>query len=172
MPLPAIRTLYIKPGSVCLPGQPARLCTVTASGITITIFDKMRRCGGLGHYTHPFRINGASTPVFAAPTLVTLVNMFKEAGSELHNLDAFIYGGAENKTAPGFEPERAKNNIKVCHELMEKLGIKISGSDTGGNYARKLIFYTASGESITAKINTIRRGDWYPRFSIQAGQNG
>lgn len=160
--LPAARTLYIQPGFLCLPSKPARLCTIVASGVAVTMFDKRKGFGGMGHYSHPRRANGVSTPVFAAPALVELVNMFTAAGCDLRNLETFVYGGSDNPRAPGFDPDRGLTNLRHGFEILDKLGVRIAGSDIGGRFARKLVFYTSTGESMVAKVTAIRSEDWYP----------
>ncbi len=42
------------------------------------------------------------------------------------------------------------------------------GSDVGGRFARKLVFYTGTGESMLAKVNEFDDGEWYPEPSQSA----
>lgn len=162
MSLPATRTLYLQPGYLCLPTMPTRLCTVVASGVAVTMYDRTRRFGGMGHYSHPKRLGGESTSIFAAPALVEMVNMFTSAGSSIKDLETFVYGGSDNPDIPGFEPDRGFLNLRFGYEILEKLGVQVAGSDIGGRFARKLVFYTATGESMVAKVTAIRSEDWYP----------
>ncbi len=62
----------------------------------------------------------------------------------------------------GFDPDRGFLNLRFGYEILEKLGVKVSGSDIGGRFARKLVFYTSTGESMCAKVTDIRDEDWYP----------
>ena len=163
MALPTARTLYLQPGVLYVPAEPSRLCAVVASGVAVTIFDKARGFGGMGHYTHPRRRAGDSTPIYAAPALVGLVDLFQKAGSSVGDLETSIYGGAENIQAPGFEPGRSLLNIQMGVEILEKLGMRVASSDLGGRFARKLAFHTATGEGIVAKVEAIRAVDWYPQ---------
>ncbi len=162
MPLPVTRTLFMGPGFLCLPSQPTRLCTVIASGVAVTMYDRMQCFGGVGHYSHPFRIDGCSTPDFAAPALVGLIRMFEKAGSDPRNLETYLYGGADNPEAPGFESCRGMRNVRAGYEILTKLGVRVAGSDMGGRFARKLIFYTGTGESVLAKVDDVGVEDWYP----------
>ncbi|MDR1612525.1 MAG: chemotaxis protein CheD [Planctomycetota bacterium] len=162
MTFPVSRTLYLRPGNLCVPGEPARLCAVVASGVAVTIFDRERRMGGMGHYSHPKRRNGASTPVFAAPALVELVRMFKNLGSRPAELETYLYGGSDNPFVPDFDPRRSALNVRFGLEILERLGVRVSGSDVGGRFARKVVFCTATGQSITAKVLEVRSNDWYP----------
>lgn len=162
MSLPAPRTLHLDPGYVCLPALPTRLCVVVASGVAVTMYDRTRRFGGMGHYSHPKRIGEESTSIFAAPALVEMVNLFTSAGSSVDDLETFVYGGSDNPDAPGFDPGRGFLNLRFGYEILEKLGVRVSGSDIGGRFARKLVFCTATGESVVAKVTAVRSDDWYP----------
>jgi chemotaxis protein CheD len=162
--------MFLPPGSLCLPRESSRLCTVVASGVAVTIFDRERRMGGMGHYFHPKRLNGDSTPVFAAPALVELVRMFRDRGSRPAALETYLYGGSDNPGVPGFDPGRSMLNVRVGFEILEKLGVKIAGTDVGGRFARKLVFCSATGQSIMARVLRVRGADWYPEFPAGVGR--
>jgi chemotaxis receptor (MCP) glutamine deamidase CheD len=163
MPLPVTRTLFMRPGFLLLPTLPTRLCTVVASGVAVTVFDRRQCLGGVGHYSHPLRVgDDDSTPAFAAPALVGLYRMFMRAGSDPRHLETYLYGGADNPGAPGYESGRGFLNTQIGFEIMAKLGLRISGSDVGGRFARKLIFYTGTGESVLAKVTDAECEEWYP----------
>lgn len=163
MPLPVWRNLLVQPGYLCLPEEPARLCAIAASGVAVTIFDRAMRRGGMGHYAYPARNGAEPTPLFAAPALYGLVDLFRRSGSKLSDLETFIYGGADNPGAPGFDVDRGKKNVRLGLELLKRLGVAVTGSDTGGRFGRQLVFYTATGECIVAKVTDISREEWYPR---------
>ncbi|MCC8179869.1 MAG: chemotaxis protein CheD [Planctomycetes bacterium] len=168
MPLPTARTLFMGPGFLCLPANPTRLCTIVASGIAVTVFDRQQCFGGIGHFSHPVRREGLSSPAFAAPALVGLIRMFEKAGSDPRHLETYLYGGADNPDAPGYDPNRGFLNRRMGFEILPKLGVRISGSDLGGRFARKLVFYTGSGESILAKVDDIGPEAWYPEPILAA----
>lgn len=162
MSLPVTRTVYMRPGFLCLPTQPTRLCTVIASGVAVTVYDRHQCLGGVGHYSHPVRIGCGSTPDFAAPALVGLIRMFTKAGSDPSNLETYLYGGADNPGSPDFPGARGLHNLSTGYEILAKLGVRIAGSDVGGRFARKLVFYTGTGESMLAKVTDMDVAEWYP----------
>jgi chemotaxis protein CheD len=174
MPLPVTRTLFLRPGFLFLPRQPTRLCTVIASGVAVTVFDRARSLGGVGHYSHPRRLDRGSTPDFAAPALVGLIRMFQAAGSEPEDLETCLYGGADNVEAYGFEASgsdawRGLANSRAGFDILARLGVGVVGSDVGGRFARKLIFHTGTGESLLAKVADADGWEWYPEPSARAG---
>ena len=156
------KVLMLTPGVVCAPAGPARLCAVTAAGVAVTVFDRARRCGGMGHYLHATRPHGVSNPRFAAPALASLLELFRREGSRLEDLEAFLYGGAENPDAPGFDAGRGARNIQIGLEILDRLGVPAAGTDAGGRWGRKVAFFTATGEAVTARVAAVRAEDWYP----------
>lgn len=153
------------PGFLCLPALPTRLCTVIASGVAVTVYDRRQCLGGVGHYSHPLRMGGLSTPDFAAPALVGLIRMFTKAGSDPRHLETYLYGGADNPGAPGFPGLRGFNNLRTGREILHKLGVRVAGSDVGGRFARKLVFYSGTGECMLAKVDDLALDHWYPQPS-------
>ncbi len=168
MPLPVSRTLFMGPGFLFLPALPTRLCTVIASGVAVTVYDRQLCFGGVGHYSHPLRPGGVSTPDYAAPALVGLYRMFMKAGSNPRDLETYLYGGADNPEAPGFEGWRGLANSRIGIEILSKLGVRLAGSDIGGRFARKLVFYTGTGECMLAKVADAEGGEWYPEPPVAA----
>lgn len=158
----AVRTVFLKPGFVCMPGEPACLCVVVSSGVAVTMFDRSKKRGGVGHYTYPYReTRSQSTPLYACASLVSLVRMLEESGSHLKDIEAWMYGGASNPEAPGYVADLAENNVRVGKELLVKLGVALAGEDTGGRQGRKVVFHTGTGESVVAKVDRLRQSDWY-----------
>ncbi|MDR2390712.1 MAG: hypothetical protein LBE84_03400 [Planctomycetota bacterium] len=162
MTLPAGRTLFLSPGFLFLPSGPTRLCTVIASGVAVTVFDRALSFGGVGHYSHPFRRRNDSTADYAAPALVGLIRMFQAAGSHPDDLETCLYGGADNPAASNFDPWRGLSNTRAGFDILARLGVHLSGSDIGGRFARKLVFHTGTGESMLAKVADPDGWDWYP----------
>lgn len=158
----SLQDMFLKPGYIYLPAQPAQLRTVVASGVVVTLFDMKRKFGGMSHYLRPFREKGLSTAVFAAPAITALTKMFFDAGSHAADIEAHFYGGAVNPDSPGYTSGLSEKNVKVGHEILSKMGIGVCGSDTGGKRARKIVFHTGTGEIMMAKVEAVRESDWYP----------
>lgn len=157
-----VRDYFLQPGYLCVPPEPTRLAVVVASGVALTLFDPARKRGGMGHYIRPRRERGASTTHFAAPAIVSLVEMMTEAGTEPPALEAHIYGGAVGGDASARDARISAENIKVAEELLAKLAIPIAGRDVGGARARKILFNTGTGEVVVARVERVRASDWYP----------
>ena len=164
MPQPiTIRKVFLQPGFVCLPAEESVLCAVASSGVICTMYDERRKRGGMGVYAFPFRQkNKPSTAFFAGPALFSLFHLLLKDGSCRDDLEAYLYGGAENPLAAGFSPTFAETNIRAGKDLLRKFGVKLAGSDLGGRWGRKIAFNSSTGETLLAKTDKIRETDWYP----------
>jgi chemotaxis protein CheD len=164
---------FLPAGHVRLPAKRAQLFCVAASGVAFTIFDARRRIGGMGHYLRPYRQQGFSTPLYAAPAIVALARMFLDTGSSPTDLEAQIYGGAVNPNVPRYTPGLSEDNVRVGIDLFGMLDIPVIGRDVGGSRARKIVFQTHTGESVVAKVDRVRESDWYPSIrELYKNNNG
>jgi chemotaxis protein CheD len=155
---------FIQQGYVSVVPEPCSLVSVVATGIIVTAYCPDRGLGGLCNFSHPRRIGGQSTAVFAAPSIYTLVTLFREHGIKPHQLEAQIFGGAENPSHQRHRDRLATDNCLVAQELLEKFGIPIVSKEVGGKRARKIIFHSGTGETIIAKVSKVRDEDWYPHY--------
>lgn len=160
--------LFIKPGFGLVPKDGGKLWTVAGSGIAVTIFDRRRNQGGMTHYLRPVRMPDLpSTTWFAAPAIVWLVSCFLQEGSQVSDLEAQVFGGAERNGAPRYIPQLHQQNVQVGLEILEKKGIPVAAMDVGGSRGRKVVFDCDSGESAVLRVDRIRDGDWYPLLSME-----
>jgi chemotaxis protein CheD len=157
--------IFVEPGYVYLPLQPTLLYTVIGSGVVVTLFDKVQRLGGMNYFSKPVcEDENYPTSLCAFPAIIGLLNMFEEAGSQKINLEANIYGGAENPEAENYIPELGEQNIQAAIYTLEQKEIQISNKDVGSTKGRKLIFNSGSGEVLIAKIDNIGKHNWYPKI--------
>jgi chemotaxis protein CheD len=158
--------MYLCPGYICLPKEPTKLYTVVGAGIVVTIFDNKLKYGGMNYYTRPIRNQSSkSTPVYACPAIVGLLNMFLKHGAKIENLEAHVYGGASNPDAEDYVDGLSEKNIEVGLEILELKKIRVTGKDIGGDRGRKVAFNSSTGESVVAKVDRIRSVDWYPEVA-------
>lgn len=153
--------INLKPGMIHFSESPVGIQSVVTFGILITIYDKVRNVGGAAHFVYPFRVKDKpSTALFGAPAVVGLLKAFLASGSITSNLEVNIYGSASPDNAQKEYLDNCDNNILVAREILDKKDIKIQSADVGGNKGRKVAFDTSSGETMIAKVDSIRSVDW------------
>jgi chemotaxis protein CheD len=157
------REVFVQPGSVMLPGEPSRLCAVVSYGVAFAVYDSRRKMGGMGYYLYPVRRpEFHSTAHFAGPAIVSLLRLFNHLGTPAEHLEAFLCGGAANSAIPELPARLGAENVQVGRELMQKLGIRLAGTDVGGTRARKFMFCSTTGETMVSRVDRVRENDWIP----------
>jgi len=157
--------LFLHPGFVVIPRTPAILLAVVGSGIIVSIYDVKKEYGGMAYFAKADSSDkNRKTPMFAKPAIYSLFNLFLERGSQIENMEAHFYGGASNENVKTYKNGIAEQNIKMAKRVLEEKGILITGMDIAGKLGRKIVFNSATGEIVIAKINNIREKDWYPEI--------
>jgi chemotaxis protein CheD len=120
----------------------------------------------MAYFTDPRRVKGGrSTTRYAAPAIVALQQLLGELGSRPRDLEAQVVGGSTDPTAGPARSRLCQDNVQVAFELLERQGLRVVGQDVLGERGRKIVFNTATGETVVAKVDRIRLQDWYPRPS-------
>jgi chemotaxis protein CheD len=149
----------LQPGYIYVTKSPALISTVLGSCVSVSIYDKKLKVGGMNHFRFPQpNTPEESTVLFGIFVIVQLVKLMKNLGCKRKNLNAQIFGGAYNN-----EVESEVNgieNIKIAEKMLSKIGIKILSKDTGGCLGRKIVFNTFTGEIFIGKVQNIRASDW------------
>lgn len=157
---------FVEPGFICLPPKELTLYAVTGSGIVVTLYDRLRKIGGMSYFYRPVRPDKSDNkPVYALPAITGILNMFLESGSVKENLEAQVFGGADNPKIGGYRPSIAAENIRAVFTILKQKEIVVSSFDVGSERGRKIAFNSFTGETVVAKVNKIRAKDWYPALS-------
>lgn len=101
-----------------------------------------------------------ATPRFGNVATSALVRILKSKGSRPQDLEAQILGGAHPHSAE--RPFLGDDNVRAAQRSLKRAGINVVSEDTGGVRGRKVVFDTSTGHTGVLKVQTIRRGDWYP----------
>ncbi len=165
-----LQNVIVFPGYVCVPQKATFLKAVVASGIVITLYDTVSHIGGMCYYTHAIRENNNSSPRFAAPAILSVLQLMEKGGATRQNIECYIYGGAVNEEALRFSAGASEANVRVGKEILTKAGITSYISNTGGGLGRKIIFNSGTGEAIVATVNSVRKSDWYPSLTMKRGR--
>ncbi|MBP7460113.1 MAG: chemotaxis protein CheD [Candidatus Delongbacteria bacterium] len=165
---PTQEKIFVKPGYIYIRFEPTLLYTVVGSGVVVTVYDRKLRYGGMNYYLRPIgKSPDQATAYYAFPGIVHLINLFTESGSVLSDLEAHIFGGAENNAADGYIHELAEKNVSIARRILELKKVPIIGQDIGSSRGRKIALNSASGEIMVAKVEHIRNEDWYPAVQFE-----
>jgi len=152
---------FLEPGYIYVPDQGSAISTVIGSGVSVCIFDKKKRMGGMNHFQLPIMTTkGKTTPLYGNVATITLIKMMLDLESKRIHLEAQIFGGAHNPKQK--DKDIGRENRKIAQKILTKAGISISSQDVGGEKGRKVVFNTNTNEVAVLKVDRLRDMDWYP----------
>lgn len=140
---------------------PNKLITVgLGSCIGITLYDKIKKNGGLLHIMLPdsTQFNNVTNPYkFADLGIPILLKQVQDMGSLKRDIVAKIAGGASmfNFSDKSMIMDIGNRNAIAVKQSLKELGIPLLAEDTGGNKGRTVIFDTDNG---IVQIRTVGLG--------------
>jgi chemotaxis protein CheD len=146
--------INIFPGELYVSNKNEIITTVLGSCISVCLYDKNNRIGGMNHFMLP--INKASTSDYLTsnfnPNFYTdelrygtismevLVSEIQKMGGERKNLRAKYFGGGKVLKTFSDVLDIGKKNIEFVESYIKKEGIPVDSNDVGGKVGRKLFF--------------------------------
>ena len=149
-------THYLYPSALFADPQPHQVTTILGTCVAVCIWDPINKIGGINHYMLPFwNGDGLASPKYGNIAIEKLVQKMISMGSSPDYLQAKIFGG---KGGGGDQPSSVymigERNITVAKEMLKEYGIPIVSQSTGGDFGRKLMFFTNTGEVLMKYLKT------------------
>lgn len=150
-PAPATRieraSLFLHPGQVFAAPEPTEITTILGSCVSVCLFARAHRVGGMNHYLLPHAVAGPRFPArFGSVAIKRLVERMADFGCRVSELEAKVFGGAAVVRALAqTEARLGAQNVDVALDTLRALGIPVCASDVGGARGRKLVFHTDDG---------------------------
>ncbi len=158
--LTSYQQVFIEPGYIYLPTLPTNLYAVLGSCVSVCLWDKKLKIGGMNHFLYPTApSDNKSTSQYGNVATLQLIQMLEKAGATTSSLFAQIVGGAI-PPFPSKNRDIGKENVEVARKILNKKGIKIVSEDVGGNMGRKIVFNSYTGHLMVLKVYQIRKNDW------------
>ncbi|MBF0450762.1 MAG: chemotaxis protein CheD [Candidatus Magnetomorum sp.] len=151
----------LEPGFIYLPERATLVASSVGSCVVVSIYDKKKRFGGLGHFQYPLtRDRNKASSRYGNVCILTLIQMFLSQGSKRRHLEAQIFGGAH--LPKKFAKNVGMDNVRLARKALRYYGIHVASEDVGGEKGRKVVFNTATNEVAILKVNQIPGYQWYP----------
>ncbi|MDN5293819.1 MAG: chemotaxis protein CheD [Eubacteriales bacterium] len=131
------------------------------SCIGVCLYDPVAKIGGMAHIMLPSSEIGGTkdNPAKYADTAVpALMELMEKQGANIRRLVAKYAGGAQmfSFTNGSSFLKIGERNAEAVKEALEKAGIKILASDTGGSFGRTIEFSTETGLLL---VRTLTQGE-------------
>ena len=143
----AVRTLYLHPGRVLVPAEPALVTTILGSCVAVCLWDDVAGVGGVNHFLLPEGSEGGGSPRYARPAFVELRDQLVALGASPSRLRAKLFGGAGLNPGASGASAIGLRNVDAARRLLEQAAIPVIAEDVGGCHGRKLIFETRTGQA-------------------------
>lgn len=159
--IPVPTNYYLKPGYILVADKPTAISTVLGSCVSVCIYDRKRKMGGMNHFLLPTIMQSeAATARYGNVATLALIVMLINDGSKVRNMEAQIFGGAYNAEISHLDVGR--DNIRIARKVLRKKGVGIVSEDVGGEKGRKIVFDTGTNEVAVIKVERLRKSDWHP----------
>jgi len=139
-----IEQQYLYPSNLIVSDQGIRVMTVLGSCISVCLYDKELKRGGINHFMLPlWNGNGLASPKYGNVAIDKLVKNMELMNCDKNNLVAKIFGGSSLSIGT---LNIGGKNIDLAKNMLSELGIKIVSESIGGNLGRKILFDTETGD--------------------------
>ena len=144
------------------------ISTVLGSCIAVALYDQHMQFGGLNHFMLAkdglgTRENDVLAGRFGEYAMELLINEMLKMGAQRKYLTAKVFGGSNVLCSDvGSQAEQVgEANIKFAFDYLNREGIPIISSDTGGTNPRKIFYDPASSKIWQKKLrNTIHEHEY------------
>lgn len=152
----------ILPGEFYVTKQEEAISTVLGSCISACIWDETMAIGGMNHFmlpikgdsfgSHGWQQDNSYTCRYGLWAMEYLINEILKHGGSRHNLKVKLFGGGS--VIASMTSDVGEKNIAFAKEYIENEGLEIVGSDVGGPWPRKVLFFPATGRALVKKLQT------------------
>lgn len=144
--------VFLKIGDIFISRRPLVFETVLGSCVSVCIWDKESRAGGMNHYMFPYYFRGIKNPLFCGrESLYLLIKRLLDGGSSPHRLMAKVFGGCK-AVRPSGDLGVGDENVKVAMDVLGEYGITVVKKCTGIDAGMKVLFYPVTGRAFVRQI--------------------
>lgn len=149
---------FLKPGYIYTSQDQTIIRTVLGSCVSLCLWDRVNRFGGMNHFIYPAWKDGERSTIFGDVACNYLFRLMIDMGSNPEDLAVHVVGGAQN---PTLKSTIGKENVAMANAILKKHNLTPASQDIGGEFGRKVAFNTATGEVLVYKCERLREGDWH-----------
>lgn len=119
--------------------------TILGSCVATCLHDPVAEIGGMNHFLLPGGGGGASDSVsYGVYAMELLINALLKRGATRERLEAKLFGGARMM---GGLSDIGSQNAQFARDFLRRENIRIVGDSLGGDRARRVQFWPASGRA-------------------------
>ncbi len=150
----------ILPGEFYVTCADEAVITSLGSCVSACIRDRVFGVGGMNHFMLPEAADhnqihaGDLTEAarYGSYAMEQLINEILKAGGRRENLEVKLVGGGQ--VIAVMDSSVGKRNIDFAREYIVKDGLTVTGSDLGGEWPRRVVYFPASGKVRVKKLRS------------------
>lgn len=140
--------------------QSAMMYTVVGVCVTVCIWDRKLKNGGMCHFRLPIApVSSLSTENandYGSVAIFHLLKKFKHADSQPKNLCAWVIGGGDISGGDYIQTQNiGSRNVAITFEMLAQFGVSIVGVSFGGQIGRQIRFNSFLGHVDYKSVNRI-----------------
>jgi chemotaxis protein CheD len=150
--------IFLGPGGLYISEKPAVVSTILGSCISVTIYNKRLKIGGICHALLPKNKtpSGGETFRYVDSAISYMLQKFETMGIKKDEMEVKLLGGADVfDHMDGHTKSVGQQNRETALEILKNERLTLSVSDVGGNLGRKIHFYTHTGRVLLKRIKRI-----------------
>lgn len=145
--MPVTTEHFLYPSKIYASKEPCNIKTLLGSCVSVCMYDYKLKIGGMNHYMLPvWNEKQEKSSKYGDVAIELLMLKMYKLGCEQKNIIAKVFGGANVIVNTGENVTIGETNSLLAISELKKIKIPIMIANIGGNYGRKLIFNTYTGE--------------------------
>ncbi len=137
---------FLYPCALFSSKEPTIVKTILGSCVAVCLWDSKLKIGGINHYMLPnWNGNEFASPKYGNIAIDKLINRMISLGSNISDIEAKIFGGADMFSEGKSQMRIGDRNIRIAKLILKQRKIKITSSSTGGRKGRKIVFFSDTG---------------------------
>lgn len=141
-----LKKITVYPGQFVITASPALITTVLGSCVSVCLWDKKEKIGGMNHYLLPGENADAGNANRGVTSISMLIHAMLRRNCKLENLEAKIFGGCNSLYINNDLFKVGVRNVEVARQVLNQFEIPVVARHIGGTSGRKIIFNTSTGK--------------------------
>ena len=150
----------ILPGEFYVTRSDEAVITSLGSCVSACIRDRVYGIGGMNHFMLPEAGGGSVVHAgdlteaarYGSFAMEQLINEILKAGGRRENLEIKLAGGG--RVLANMSTDIGGKNIRFVQEYLDNEGLGVVGSDLGGTWPRRVVYFPATGKVKVKKLRS------------------
>jgi chemotaxis protein CheD len=146
---------FVLGATIVVTEEPRELVTILGSCVSVCLWDRKTRTGGMNHFLLPETVDDAKSLNGGIGATRKLIQAMIRKYASVKNMEAKVFGGANRFFIEKSFLNVGSQNVEAAKFALEEAGIRMVQIDTGGQLGRKIYFNTQTGR---VRVKMIKYG--------------